>query len=81
MTIEPNRPVHNGRSCSILEDDTLAALWENAPFPKLPLDAPPEIRELVVDIESPRRVYTIHRASRRHNLQLLIDRYVLPPFA
>ncbi|KAI3329959.1 hypothetical protein F4824DRAFT_353567 [Ustulina deusta] len=77
MTIEPNRPVHNGRSCSILEDDTLAALWENAPFPKLPLDAPPEIRELVVDIESPRRVYTIHRASRRHNLQLLIDRFVV----
>ncbi|KAI0434221.1 hypothetical protein F5Y09DRAFT_296922 [Xylaria sp. FL1042] len=77
MTIEANRPVHNGRRCSILEDDVLAALWENAPFPKLPLDAPPEIRELVVDVENPKRVYTIHRASRRHNLQLLIDRFVL----
>ncbi|TGJ88010.1 hypothetical protein E0Z10_g783 [Xylaria hypoxylon] len=76
MTIESNRPVHNGRGCSILEDDILAALWENAPFPKLPLDAPPEIRELVVDVENPKRVYTIHRASRRHNLQVLIDRLV-----
>ncbi|KAI1429864.1 hypothetical protein F5Y12DRAFT_709868 [Xylaria sp. FL1777] len=77
MTIEPNYPVHNGRRCSILEDDVLAALWENAPFPKLPLDAPPEIRELVVDVENPKRVYTIHRASRRHHLQLLIDRFVV----
>lgn len=77
MTIEPSRPVHNGRRCSILEDDILAALWENAPFPKLPLDAPPEIRDLVVDIENPKRVYTIHRASRRHHLQLLIDRFVV----
>ncbi|KAI1310612.1 hypothetical protein F5Y03DRAFT_344970 [Xylaria venustula] len=77
MTIEPSRPVHNGRRCSILEDDVLAALWENAPFPKLPHDAPPEIRELVVDVENPKRVYTIHRASRRHHLQLLIDRFVV----
>ncbi|KAI0419414.1 hypothetical protein F5X98DRAFT_77424 [Xylaria grammica] len=76
MTIESNRPVHDGRGCNILEDDILAALWENAPFPKLPLDAPPEIRELVVDVENPKRVYTIHRASRRHNLQILIDRFV-----
>ncbi|KAI1132891.1 hypothetical protein F5Y10DRAFT_171557 [Nemania abortiva] len=76
MTIEPSRPIHHGRGCSILEDDVLAALWENAPFPTLPVDAPPEIRELVVDIENPKRVYTIHRASRRHNLQLLIDRFV-----
>jgi hypothetical protein len=76
MTIEPSRPVHHGRGRSILEDDVLAALWENAPFPKLPWDAPPEIRELVVDVENPKRVYTIHRASRRHNLQVLIDRFI-----
>ncbi|KAJ8125953.1 hypothetical protein O1611_g7685 [Lasiodiplodia mahajangana] len=76
MTIEPNRPIHHGRGCSIAEDDVLAALWEHAPFPAFPFDAPPEIRELVVDIENPKRVYTIHRASRRHNLQLLIDRFV-----
>jgi hypothetical protein len=76
MTIEPGRPAHHGRGCSIAEDDVLAALWENAPFPKLPFDAPSEMRELVVDVESPKRVYTIHRASRRHNLQILIDRWV-----
>ncbi|KAK5626355.1 hypothetical protein RRF57_002070 [Xylaria bambusicola] len=77
MTIEASRPAHNGHRCNILEDDILAALWENAPFPRLPLDAPPEIRELVVNIENPKRVYTIHRASRRHHLQLLIDRFVV----
>ncbi|KAI0459129.1 hypothetical protein F5B21DRAFT_457321 [Xylaria acuta] len=76
MTIEPSRPAHSGRGCGIRDDDLLAALWEHAPFPKLPLDAPPEIKELVVNVENPKRVYTIHRASRRHNLQLLIDRFV-----
>ncbi|KAI1174325.1 hypothetical protein F4777DRAFT_554128 [Nemania sp. FL0916] len=76
MTIEPGRPTHHGRGCSVLEEDVLAALWENAPFPKLPFDAPAEMRDLVVDVESPKRVYTIHRASRRHNLQVLIDRFV-----
>ncbi|GAP92482.1 putative HECT-domain-containing protein [Rosellinia necatrix] len=76
MTIEPTRPVHHGRGRSVRDDDVLAALWENAPFPKLPYDAPPELKELVVDVENPKRVYTIHRASRRHNLQLLIDRFV-----
>ncbi|KAI2633378.1 hypothetical protein GGS21DRAFT_132453 [Xylaria nigripes] len=76
MTIESNRPVHHGRG-SILEDDILAGLWENAPFPRLPSDAPSEIKELVVNVENPKRVYTIHRASRRHNFQLLIERYVL----
>ncbi|KAI1437528.1 hypothetical protein GGR50DRAFT_44714 [Xylaria sp. CBS 124048] len=76
MTIESNRPVHQGRGCSILEEDILAALWENAPFPRLPLDAPPEIKDQVVNVENPKRVYTVHRASRRHNVQVLIDRFV-----
>ncbi|KAI1741621.1 hypothetical protein F4680DRAFT_56076 [Xylaria scruposa] len=76
MTIEASRPAQSGRGCGILEDDLLAALWEHAPFPKLPFDAPPEIKELVVNVENPKRVYTIHRASRRHNLQLLIERFV-----
>ncbi|KAI0408387.1 hypothetical protein F4802DRAFT_549601 [Xylaria palmicola] len=76
MTIEASRPVHGGRGGSVLEDDLLAALWENAPFPRLPFDAPPEIKELVVNVENPKRVYTIHRASRRHSLQVLIDRFV-----
>ncbi|KAI8631332.1 hypothetical protein F5Y19DRAFT_27071 [Xylariaceae sp. FL1651] len=76
MTIETTRLVENGRGHH-LEDDILAALWENAPFPRLPFDAPSEIRELVVDIENPKRVYTIHRASRRHSLQLLIEKFIV----
>ncbi|KAI0199863.1 hypothetical protein F4808DRAFT_202498 [Astrocystis sublimbata] len=77
MTIDTSRPAPSGCGCGVLDDDLLAALWERAPFPKLPLDAPSEIRELVVDVENPKRVYTIHRASRRHHLQLLIDRFVI----
>ncbi|KAI1263158.1 hypothetical protein F5Y18DRAFT_394839 [Xylariaceae sp. FL1019] len=76
MTIDTTRPVDGGRGHHALEDDILAALWENAPFPRLPFDAPPEIRDLVVDIENPKKVYTIHRASRRHNLQLLVEKFV-----
>ncbi|KAI1004645.1 hypothetical protein K3495_g3569 [Podosphaera aphanis] len=52
------------------------ALWAIAPFPYLPEDAPPELRKLTIDIEDPRRVYTIHKAARRHNFQLLLDRFI-----
>ncbi|KAI0395236.1 hypothetical protein F5Y17DRAFT_208006 [Xylariaceae sp. FL0594] len=77
MTIEPGRPAQSGRGCNLADDDILAALWETAPFPKLPHDAPPEMKELIVDIENPKRVYTVHCAYRRHGLQLLIDQFVL----
>lgn len=60
-----------------LEADVLAALWEQVPFPRLPCDAPAELKELVVDVENPRRVYNIHRASRRYYLQLLVERFVI----
>lgn len=59
-----------------LEADILAALWEEVPFPRLPYDAPPELRALVVEIENPKRVYSIHRATRRHGLQLLIEKFI-----
>lgn len=42
----------------------------------MPPDAPTELREHVVDIDDPRRVYAIHRASRRHGFQTLVDKYV-----
>ncbi|KAI1322758.1 hypothetical protein F5Y16DRAFT_29293 [Xylariaceae sp. FL0255] len=77
MTIESQYAIGHGRSYDGLDDDILAALWEVAPFPRLPFDAPQEIKELVVDIENPKRVYTIHRASRRHNLQVLIDKFIV----
>jgi len=30
-------------------DDILLALWATAPFPRLPIDAPKELRKLVVE--------------------------------
>lgn len=57
--------------------DLLAGLWEEAPFARLPIDAPAELRELVEDIDTPKKVYAIHRASRRHNFQLLVQQYVV----
>ncbi|PHH89163.1 hypothetical protein CDD83_6575 [Cordyceps sp. RAO-2017] len=56
--------------------DLLAGLWQEAPFARLPDDAPPELQDLVQDIENPHRVYAIHRASRRHDFQLIVDRYI-----
>lgn len=55
--------------------DLLAGLWQEAPFARLPLDAPEELRELLVEVEDPTRVYTIHCAARRHNFQTLVDKY------
>ncbi|KAK8085006.1 hypothetical protein PG997_006277 [Apiospora hydei] len=59
-----------------LEADILAALWEEVPFSRLPKDAPAELKELVIDIENPKRVYAIYRASRRHNIQLLVEKFI-----
>ncbi|KOS22033.1 hypothetical protein ESCO_001884 [Escovopsis weberi] len=58
------------------EVDLLAGLWQEAMFARLPPDAPPELKDYVRDVENPRRVYAIYRASRRHDFQLLIERYV-----
>ncbi|KAI0026094.1 hypothetical protein F4780DRAFT_7064 [Xylariomycetidae sp. FL0641] len=76
MTIEPDQPARNGPGHDTLEADILALLWEHAPFPRLPLDAPSEIKDLTVNVENPKRVYTVHRAYRRHNLQLLVEKFV-----
>ncbi|KAI1454421.1 hypothetical protein F4805DRAFT_439533 [Annulohypoxylon moriforme] len=77
MTREDNRPTDNGPGHHNLEDDVLAALWEHVPFPRLPPDAPPEIKDLVVNVENPKRVYAIYRASRRHDLQLLVEKFIV----
>ncbi|KAI0477656.1 hypothetical protein GGR56DRAFT_638177 [Xylariaceae sp. FL0804] len=77
MTIDTSRSLETGPGHHTLEADILAALWEQVPFPRLPLDAPSEIRDLVVNIENPRRVYAIHCASRRHNIQLLVERFIV----
>ncbi|KAI2472832.1 hypothetical protein F4781DRAFT_382058 [Annulohypoxylon bovei var. microspora] len=77
MTREVSRPTDNGPGHHSIEDDILAALWEQVPFPRLPLDAPSEIKDLVIDVENPKRVYAIYRASRRHDLQLLVEKFTV----
>lgn len=59
------------------ELDLLAGLWQVAPFARLPADAPAELSDYVQDVENPRRVYAIHRASRRHDFQHLVDKFVI----
>jgi len=78
MTTRATRPP-DGRNgpAARAEMEAVAALWEEVPFPRLPPDAPRELRELLVDIKNPRKVYTIHRASRRHHLHVLIERFIL----
>lgn len=56
--------------------DLFAGLWQESPFVRLPPDAPPQLGPFVRDIENPRRVYAIHRASRRHDFQLLVQLYI-----
>ncbi|SPQ23222.1 e32f8544-9332-45ef-8532-7678c68d28a2 [Thermothielavioides terrestris] len=59
------------------ELDLLAGLWQEARFARLPCDAPRELKDLVEDIDNPKRVYAIHKASRRHNFQLLVQKYIV----
>lgn len=70
------RPVSAGNHGSKHTDDLdlLAGLWEEARFARLPWDAPSELRDLVDDIDNPKRVYTVHKASRRHNFQQLVQK-------
>ncbi|KAF4635183.1 hypothetical protein G7Y89_g2913 [Cudoniella acicularis] len=56
------------------EDEMYVALWATAPFPRLPEDAPDQMRDFVVDIDDPKRIYAIHRAARRHQFQILVER-------
>ncbi|RBR23275.1 uncharacterized protein FIESC28_03858 [Fusarium coffeatum] len=56
--------------------DLLAGLWQEAPFARLPSDAPSEVKAAVQSLENPTRVYAIHQASRRHGFQLLVERYI-----
>ncbi|EHA56700.1 hypothetical protein MGG_11888 [Pyricularia oryzae 70-15] len=60
-----------------IEAEIFVGLWEHAAFPRLPRDAPSVLEDLVEDVENPKRVYTIHRASRRHNFQLLVQKFVV----
>lgn len=77
MTRDMRRPEKGSQPETSLDADLLAGLWEDAPFARLPADAPPELKDMVQNIENPRRVYAIHRASRRHNFQILVEMYVI----
>jgi hypothetical protein len=66
--------VHDDRE-SVSDVEMYAALWAAAPFPRLPDDAPAELKKLTIDIDDPKRVYAIHRASRRHHFQILVERF------
>lgn len=80
MTRDTTRPLDPGHATHHIhhdiETDLLAGLWETAPFARLPWDAPPELKDLVEDIENPKRVYAIHRASRRHGFQQLVEKFI-----
>jgi hypothetical protein len=65
--------VHDDRE-SVSDAEMYAALWAAAPFPRLPDDAPVELKKLTIDIDDPKRVYAIHRASRRHHFHILVER-------
>ncbi|QUC22879.1 uncharacterized protein UV8b_07120 [Ustilaginoidea virens] len=69
-------PKINNHPATQDSSDFIAGLWKEAPFALMPDDAPSELREYVEDVENPSRVYAIHRASRRHDFQLLVDLYI-----
>ncbi|KAF5647077.1 e3 ubiquitin ligase HECTD2 [Fusarium sp. NRRL 52700] len=76
MTPDAVRPRDN--SIELTADlDLVAGLWQEAPFARLPPDAPPDLKAYVQNLENPARVYAIHQASRRHSFQLLVERYIL----
>ncbi|KAB5566457.1 hypothetical protein GE09DRAFT_1028013 [Coniochaeta sp. 2T2.1] len=77
MTRDTPRPVRGGVGHGHTELDLLAGLWAQAPFGRLPIDAPAELRELVENIENPKKVYAIHRARRRHDFQQLVQKYIV----
>jgi hypothetical protein len=75
MTPDAVRPRDNSIELTA-DQDLLAGLWQEAPFARLPPDAPPDLKTYVQNVENPARVYAIHQASRRHGFQLLVERFV-----
>jgi hypothetical protein len=72
MTRDTHRA--HGDQDSASDAEVYAALWAAAPFPRLPEDAPSDLKKLTINIDDPKRVYAIHRASRRHHFQILVER-------
>lgn len=70
--------VHDVRE-PVSDAEMYQGLWAAAHFPRLPDDAPVELKKFTIDIDDPKRVYAIHRASRRHHFQILVERLASPP--
>lgn len=49
-------------------------LWLEAPFARLPDDAPSDLYQYLEDVQDPRQLYAVHHAARRRDFQLLVDR-------
>ncbi|KAI9151979.1 Ubiquitin-protein ligase E3A [Paramyrothecium foliicola] len=62
-------------SCDTAER-LIAGLWQEAPFARLPPNAPDELGDYLQDVENPCRVYKIHCATRRQGFQQLVDRFI-----
>lgn len=60
----------------INDSSAYTTLWAVAPFARIPEDAPTELRKLTIEVHDPRRIYTIHKASRRYHFELLLDRFI-----
>jgi len=61
------------------EAEIFSALWTAAPsFPQLPPDATPELKALTIEVEDPKKVYSLHHGYRRHGFQVLVDRFRTP---
>ncbi|KAI9736542.1 MAG: hypothetical protein M1818_006053 [Claussenomyces sp. TS43310] len=59
-------------------DRYLSALLAALPTPPtLPSTAPQELRDLTVDVLDPNKVYTVYRGFRRHNFQVLVERFIV----
>ncbi|KAL1900451.1 hypothetical protein Cpir12675_000919 [Ceratocystis pirilliformis] len=57
-------------------NDLLGLLWEHTTFPRLPHDAPQELRDYLVSLDDPRQVYKVHHASRRYGFMTLVEKFV-----
>ncbi|KAL5600932.1 hypothetical protein BROUX41_005766 [Berkeleyomyces rouxiae] len=56
--------------------ELLGLLWEHASFPRLPHDAPQELRDCLVNLDDPRQLYKVHNASRRHGFITLVEKFI-----
>lgn len=55
-------------------DDLLAELLSSTSLPRLPSNAPEELRRYTVDVKNHKKLYKAHQASRRHGFQALVEK-------